>query len=150
MYADASDIQTRLRPRLGRDLTADETAAAELLLEAAAAVIDAATEKPDPEPLPAILRFVSIEVVLRTMANPNGLVSEQEGLGAYSYAQRFAAGEGGGLQLTQVETLQVRKAVHGSISGTGRQQSLASDPCFVCGVAPRLCGGVLMCDCEGS
>jgi hypothetical protein len=127
-YATATDIETRLKPTLGRDLTADETAAAELLCEGATGVIvechggDEITDSP-----PRLLRIVAIEVVRRAMANPNGLQSEQETLGSYSHAQRFLAD--GNLELKGVEERMVRGAVHGRLSGTSQMHSLVSEEC---------------------
>ena len=133
-YAEASDIEIRLKPKLGRAFTDDESAAAELLCEAASAVIDNATGKAEVDPAPAVLRFVAIEVVCRAMANPQGLASEQEGLGAYSYAQRYV--NDGGLWLKELEEKMVRQAVHGKLSGSSELASLASDGVALGAVAP--------------
>lgn len=134
-YAEASDIETRLKPRLGREFTDDEKAAATLLCEGAAAVIDVCTDKPlDSEEAPTVLKFVSIEVVCRAMANPSGLVSEQEGLGAYSHAERYMAD--GGPWLKEIEEAMVRRAVHGKLTGSSEPDSLASDTEALAEVAP--------------
>lgn len=146
-YAEASDIETRLRPRLGREFTDDEEAAADLLCEAASAVIDDAVGQ-TPKDVPPVLRFIAIEVVCRAMANPQGLISEQEGLGAYSYAQRFASGEGAGLWLTELEERMARRAVYGSLTGSVEVESIASDICTICRLAPSLCNGLWLCGCE--
>lgn len=141
-YAEALDIETRLKPKLARALTEDERGAAELLLEGASAAIDAALEKSEAlESPPAVLRFVAVEVVCRAMANPQGLLSEQEGLGAYTHAERFV-NAGGGLWLTDLETAMVRRAVHGSLSGSSEPESLASDTGTLRDLAPGSYGEV--------
>lgn len=133
-YAEASDIETRLKPRLGRTFTEDEMAAAELLCEGASAVIDECHEKGELASPPAVLKFVTIEVVCRAMANPSGLQSEQEGLGAYNHAERYM--NDGGLWLKELEEAMVRRAVHGRLSGTSEPSSLASDETVLGELAP--------------
>jgi hypothetical protein len=146
-YATASDIETRLKASTGLEFNDDQLAAAELLCEAASAVIDACAGVTEPKDPPPILRFVAIEVVCRAMANPQGLSSEQETIGAYSYAQRYLA-EGGGLWLKPLEEQMVRQAVHGRLSGSAEAKSLASDVCTLCRVAHSLCVGCgCCCDC---
>jgi hypothetical protein len=127
------------------------------LLEAASAVVaDAVGDREaNIEPVPDVLRFVTVEVVCRAMANPAGLSSESEQLGEYSHTSRFRDGtSGGGLWLTDLERLMVRGAVHGRLSGTALQQSMASDPCVLREVAPASYAwpyGDGPCDdCEGS
>ncbi len=146
-YATASDIETRLKPSMGQEFTDDQLAAAELLCEAATAVIVACHGGKELETPPPVLRFVAIEVVCRAMANPQALSSEQETIGAYSYAQRYAT-EGGGLWLKQLEEQMVRQAVHGRLSGSAEMKSLTSDVCTLCRLAPSLCDGLWVCGCE--
>lgn len=128
-YATASDIETRLKPSTGQAFSEDEKAAAELLCEAATAVIVTCHGGKELEDPPAILRFVAIEVVCRAMANPQGLSSEQETIGAYSYAQRYLT-EGGSLWLKPLEEQMVRQAVHGRLSGSAELDSLVSEECW--------------------
>lgn len=146
-YATASDIETRLKPSTGQEFSEDQMAAAELLCEAATAVIVTCCGGKELEEPPPVLRFVAIEVVCRAMANPQGLSSEQETLGAYSYAQRYVA-EGGGLWLKPLEEQMVRQAVHGRLSGSAEMESLASDVCTLCLIAPSLCDGLWLCGCD--
>lgn len=119
-YASADDVAARL----GRGpLTAEQTAQAELLLELAAAAIQSETERTDEQiraidPLPPILRVVSLEVAVRGMTNPAGLVSRQETVGAASVAERFRDNGGGDAYLNDREARLVREAVLGSLSGT--------------------------------
>lgn len=125
-YATATDIQTRLKPTLGRDFTADEKAAADLLCEGATeAIVECHGGNEISDSPPRLLKIVAIEVVRRAMANPNGLQSEQETLGSYSHAQRFLAD--GSLELKPIEERMVRGAVHGRLSGTAQMQSLVSE-----------------------
>jgi hypothetical protein len=133
-YAEASDIEVRLKPRLSRAFNDDESAAAEMLCEAASAVIDECHGKAAIAAAPPVLRFVCIEVVCRAMANPSGLVSEQEGLGAYSHAERYMSD--GGLWLKELEENMIRRAVHGRLSGTAEPASLASDGETMAALAP--------------
>jgi hypothetical protein len=136
-YATAADIETRLKTRLGRPFTADEIAAAEFLCEGASAVIDVCHGKSELADPPTILKFVAVEVVCRAMANPSGLQSEQEGLGAYTHAERYVSD--GNLWLKEIEENMVRRAVHGRLSGSSEAASLASDLCTICRLAPSAC-----------
>lgn len=148
-FASKEDVAARL----GRSLADSETDQVDFLLDAATAVIEEAVDKAEADisPLPAVLRFVCVEVVCRAMANPQGLSSQQEALGAYSHSERFQGGDGAsGLLLKPLETQMVRRAVHGQLSGTAQIGSLASDLCTLCGIAPSLCGGEWLCGCEAS
>ena len=128
-FATAEDVATRL----GRALTATEAATAEMLIEAATAVIAEAASKNDAwatalTPVPNMLKFLAVEVVVRAMANPEALSRFQEQLGAYSSTKAFATvTAGGGLMLTDVETNLVRRTVYGTLSGSVRVESLADD-----------------------
>ena len=128
-FATAEDIATRL----GRTLSSTEAATAEMLLDAATAVIAEAASKNDAwaaalTPVPNMLKFLAVEVVVRAMANPEALSRFQEQLGAYSSTKAFATvTAGGGLMLTDVETNLVRRTVYGRLSGSVRVESLADD-----------------------
>jgi len=119
-FASADDVAARL----GRGtLTAAETAQAELLLDLAAAAIEAATERTETQiraitPLPPILRVVSIELAVRAMTNPAGLSSRSETVGGASVSERYRDNPGGDLYLNDRETTLVREAVLGPLSGT--------------------------------
>lgn len=153
--AFASD--TDVEARLGRALSESETGTAGFLLEGAQAIIEAAADKAeaDIDPIPPVLRFVAVELVVRAMANPESLASQSEALGAYSHTERFRSEANSDLLLTKLEEQMVRRAVHGQLSGTGQMKSLASDICVLCGLAPTICGGEWLgdewlCGCEGS
>lgn len=128
-FATADDIAQRR----GRTFTEDERAMADLLCEAATAVITDAAGKTDAwadtlDPVPRILKFVAIEVVARVMPNPDGLRSFQEQLGAYSHSESYRdVATGGGLLLTQSEVLLVRRAVWGTTSGSVKVASAATE-----------------------
>jgi hypothetical protein len=149
-FASLDDIKARA----ARPFTATDEAAASMLLEGAQAVIEASVEKTEEEmgaSVPEILRFVAIEVVVRAMANPQGLASQSETLGVYSHTERFSGGDTvNSLILTKAEELMARRAVHGRVSGTGEAESLASDFCVLCHMAPSLLNGVWICGCSGS
>lgn len=121
--ASTDDIETRL----GRGPLSDrQTAQAALLLEGADAVIAnaagvAIANLPTDAPL---LRFVAIELVCRAMANPDGVDSTREQLGAYSHAADFREA---GLLLTDDEEKLIRVAVTGRSSGSAYVRSLVDD-----------------------
>jgi len=102
--------------RLGRELDDEETTAVGFLLDAATAVVEEAIEGPADDPAPPVLRFVAVEVVVRALANPNGLASRSETLGAYSHSEAFLSGAG--LMLTKTEELMVRRAALGAVAGS--------------------------------
>lgn len=128
-FATTTDVELRL----GRELTTAEEDQVELLTAAATAVITQEAGKTeawadDLDPVPRVLRYLTVELVLRAMANPQGVVSFTEQLGAYSTSQRFRD-TGGGLLLTKQEGILVRQAVYGETTGSARLGSiLKSDP----------------------
>lgn len=134
-FATVEDVATRL----ARDLTAEEGAKAELLLEFAQGAIAASCDKTDAwaaalTPVPSILRLLTVELVVRSMRNPGGLRSQSETLGQYQSSESYAdAGNGGGLLLTATEELLVRRVVFGSNSTSVRVESVADDYPYFCG-----------------
>lgn len=147
-YASAADLETKLKPKLGRAFTPDEAAAATLLLEGASAAIDEATEKPEVEGPPAVFKFVAIEAAARAMSNPGGVSSESETLGVYSYSEKYI--NDGSIWLTEMEERMVRRAVHGTLTGSAEAKSLASDVFTLDELAPSLFGEVWLWEHEGS
>lgn len=124
-FATTSDVSARL----GRTLTSGEETSVEYLLDAAAAVIADAAGRTEAEidaldTVPPILRFVSVEITTRALANPNSLDSLSETIGANGYSARF---RDAGLTLTATEERLVRGAVRGSSSGSVRVESIASE-----------------------
>lgn len=146
-FASVDDVKARL----ARPLTEADEAAAEFLLIGAQMFVEAAAEKTEAQlgdEVPPVLRFVAVEVVCRAMANPQGLASESETLGAYSHTERYSA-EGADLLLTKTEELLVRRAVHGTLSGSTEPASLADDAYALYRMAPSLVNGQWIWDFEG-
>lgn len=117
-FATAEDVEARL----GRDLTAQETASVAFLLPMAATVLADAAGKNDGwiatvTPVPQILRGLNVELVRRALVNPDGVQSYREQLGAHSYSATFAA-DRLGMELTKTEQLIVSRAVHGRTTGS--------------------------------
>lgn len=103
------------------DLTANESLQIEFLLTLATGIIAAAGGKTEAwaetlSPIPKVLRLVAIQVVLRAMANPEGLAAMSEQIGAYSVNRSYRAASAGGstLMLTAAEKRMVRAAVAAS------------------------------------
>jgi hypothetical protein len=113
--------------------TDEDTATAAFLVNAATAVIVDAAGKTDDwalalDPVPRILKYLCVEVAARAMANPDSVRSVSEQLGAYQESVSFRdAAVGGGLLLTSVEELLVRRAVYGRTSGSVRVASVVDD-----------------------
>lgn len=124
-FATADDVAARL----GRTLNAGETTSVEYLLGAAASVIADAAGKDDGwaitlDPVPTPLKGLSVELVCRALSNPNSLAALREQIGTYQYSAQFRGDQaGGGLALTDTETLLVRRAVHGRTSGSVQAES---------------------------
>lgn len=126
-------ITEQVAARLGRSLTEAEEAMVEALIEAATALIADAAGRDDAwaealDPVPNLIKIVCVELVNRTMANPQALSTFQESLGAYSQSQRFRDGAaGGGLELTAVERRLIRRTVWGQLSGSATVESVVDD-----------------------
>lgn len=129
-FASTDDVKARR----GRPFVEEEEKTAELLLEAAQSVIEDAVGKDEAGivalkgAVPSVLRFLTVEKVFKAMANPAGLSSESETLGAHSHTSRFNAGENSDLLLSELEERIARQAVYGKLSGTAFQRSLVSPP----------------------
>lgn len=129
-FASTDDVKARR----GRPFVEEEEEMAKLLLEAAQSNIEDAIGKDEAAikslkgAIPSVLRFLAVEKVFKAMANPAGLSSESETLGAYSHTNRFNAGENSDLLLTALEERIARQAVYGKLSGTAFQKSLVSPP----------------------
>lgn len=122
-FADASDLETRT----GRTFTTAQTATAELLVDLASELVADACGKTVAalsESYAPVLRIVTIEVASRAMANPDGLASSNERLGAWAATKNFREA---GLSLTDLEERLVRRAVFGSNSGSSRPTSTATE-----------------------
>lgn len=120
-FATVSDIAIRM----GRDLTAAEEGQASLLLTFVTNLIAGEVNKTAEwaatlSPIPTRLRVVAIEATVRVLQNPLAVRSVQEQLGAHSQSRSYAD-VSAGLQLTDQECRDVRRAVHGS--GTASVQT---------------------------
>ena len=123
-FATTDDVSARL----GRNLEASEIDAVTFLLDAATASVTLEAGRTDAwaaalTPVPAMLRFVTVDVVCRALANPSGLASLQEQLGSASYSARFRDA-GGGLELTPSERRIVRLAAGRAATGSVAVESI--------------------------
>jgi hypothetical protein len=151
--ASSEDISARLGRALSEQ---EETSTVVYLLEAASAVMEEAAERTAAElealdPFPPLLRFVTVELVCRSIFNPGALYSYQEKLGAYSYVTRYRSLREDGtsdLVLTKTEELLVRRAVNGTLAASATAESLINDICVVCGLAPSQFDGLWVCGCD--
>jgi hypothetical protein len=114
---------------LGRDLTAAETPSVELLLDLATAMIADAAGENDAwaealDPVPDVLRGLTLVQVARVMANPNGLRNIAENLGQFNYSAAFRPE---GLGLTDLERAVARRAAGLPSSGSSRPRSVIGD-----------------------
>lgn len=125
-FAEVSDVQTRLG---GRDLTESEEALIEALLEGAQSVIETYVGKveDDFDEIPAIVKMATVAVVVRAMANPEGLSSIQEQLGAHAVTKSFGRDLASELTLTQGEQLVLRRAVWGKNAASAKLRPAALD-----------------------
>lgn len=125
-FASSEDVEARL----GRPLTSQDAAMAAALLDAATAVIAQAAGRDDQwaqtlSPAPDVIRYLTVELAVRVMTNPDGARSVSEQLGAYQHAQSFHdTAAGGGLLLTKTEELLVRRVVVGAVSGSATTRSI--------------------------
>jgi hypothetical protein len=130
VFATPEDIATRY----GRELNTVEAATAEFLLEGATALIAQAADKDDAwadnlDPVPRLLKIITVELVCRAFPNPESLAGLTEQLGSYQYSKRFKAGTDAltsDLMLTEPEERLVRRAVHGTLSGSVPLRSIAT------------------------
>lgn len=124
-FASIEDIKIRT----GRPLTDAETSQAQLYLELAAGLICQAVGKGEAwanelDPIPPVLRVVSIEVAARVMSNPELATRFDETLGAY---RKMGIYKVTGLELSEGEERLVRFAVYGTNTGYSTPDSLADD-----------------------
>lgn len=102
--------------RLGRALsTQEDTNQVPYLLTMAAVVIADAAGYDDGwaaslNPVPNMLRMMSVELVCRTMWNPKGATSLRQQVGSYSIA---IARDTPGMALSDAEEMMIRRTVHG-------------------------------------
>lgn len=127
-FCSPEDVEARA----GKTFTDAETSQAEFLCEAATAVIAAAVDKDDDwsdtYDAPRIVQHLAVELVWRTMRNPDSLRSQSEQLGAYQHSESYRdATSGGGMALTTTEELIIRRAVHGTTAASTRPESWSDE-----------------------
>lgn len=124
-FASTDDIAARLQES---SLSGTLLTSVELLLDLATAVIAEAAGKDDAwateleaDGVPTILRGLTIELVCRALASPQGLKSASEQLGAYQRQEVYSGDPA--LTLSEVEQEIVRRAVNGSTAGSSKVDS---------------------------
>jgi hypothetical protein len=126
-FATTDDIAARLEEP---ELSAESEAAASMLLDLATAVVTQAAGKDSDwadalDPVPDVLRGLTIEVVCRAMARPRGLVSVSETLGQHQRSENYGtSGGSSSLFLTDLEERIVREAVYGTLTGSSTPRAL--------------------------
>lgn len=111
--------------RLGVTFTAVQRDQADAALEAASALIAAELDRieADINPVPELIKQVTITVALRINANPQGASSESETLGSYSHSASYRQGA----ELSAMDRLLVRRAYFGASSGSARPESTVDE-----------------------
>ena len=124
--ATAADVAVRL----GRSLTAAETAMAEQVIAAVTGQIVDAVDRDaawadglDPADVP-VLKALCVEKVIVVGTNPNGLAAESEALGAHSHSRTFQRSNDAGMFLTDQEQRLCRSAVYGTLTGSSTPRAL--------------------------
>jgi hypothetical protein len=124
-FATAADVATRL----GRNLTTEESAMAEQVIESVTAqIVDAVDRDLDwaaaLDPVPGLLKSLCVEKVIVVGSNPQGLASESRTLGQASSSKTFQRSNDAGIFLTDQEQRLVRMAVYGSLSGSSTPRTV--------------------------
>lgn len=128
MFATSDDVAARL----GRTLTAEEQAMVPDLLEAATALVAEAAGQTEEwatelDPVPVLLKVVTVGAVVRVLVNPTGAQRVSRQLGSFQHSAAWAA-ESTGLALTAGEERLVRRVVNETGSASARVGSIAFDP----------------------
>lgn len=129
-FATVDDIADRLEEPGG--LAAGPLASATLLLDLATAIVAQAVDRDEAwaaalTPVPEILRGLTIELVCRAMASPQGLKSATEQLGAYQRGETYRDGMSSHLLLTDQEAMLARRTVEGANTASPRVPSVLDD-----------------------
>lgn len=127
-FATAEDVATRL----GRELTADEEATAELVIELTTGLIETAANENAAwsaalVPVPKLFTILCLERAVRTILNPTGAASLSKTLGQFSYSETRPRAEDLGLLLTEGEERLVRRALGKPPSTSSRPKSVIGD-----------------------
>lgn len=131
LLADIDEVAARLGLESSA-MTDAQTLQAGQLLEAASLLVADACGKDedwiiDLDPIPVGLRSLVVEVVVRAMAAPIGVRSQQETIGSYSHSESYPDQLSHGVQLTDAEQLRARRVVYGRTSGSSRPASAVHD-----------------------
>lgn len=105
--------------RLGRSLTAAETAIANFVIETVSGLIVEAVNKTDAwaealTAIPVAFRTMCVEKAVSTIVNPNNLANVQESLGAFTHSETYPRSQDVGVFLSADERSRVRRALHGT------------------------------------
>ena len=125
-FATASEVETRL----GRDLTGEETAQVEAVLDGIGGLIrDEVGKPPDwtPTSVPAAFGELSIQKAILALVNPNNLASTSRTLGAFAESMTFQREQDGGVFLSRDEGRRMRRAYYGTSAASARMRSQLVD-----------------------
>lgn len=127
-FADAADVGIRL----GRALTDEETATAELIIELVEGLIaDAVGENAawvtGLSPVPGVLRVLCIEKAVAAISNPSSAASWSEQLGQWQRSETYPRAADVGLFLSETEQRLARRAAGLAPSASSRPASLVGD-----------------------
>lgn len=118
--------------RLGRDLTAEETAIANGIIESITLQIATAVDRDADwaaalEPVPALFVAICTEKALAGVTNPRGTATTSETLGAYTRSETYPRSNDIGAVLSDREELLIRRAWFGGNAASARLRSGADD-----------------------
>lgn len=130
-FASLDDLAVMLGVGTAASLTTVQVTQAEMLLPLVADLVIDAVGRDTAwalalDPVPALLRAVTLTVVKRFMDNPSGVRSESETLGQYQHSASYTDGAHG-LMLTDAEVMLCRRAVYGKLSGSSRPLTTLDD-----------------------
>jgi hypothetical protein len=125
-FADPADVGVRL----GRALTDDETAQAQLVIELTQNLIaDVVGESSDwadtLTPVPGVLRALCLDKAVGTITNPSGAASWSKTLGAAQKSETYPRETD--VYLSEREERLARRAVGLAPSGSSRPKSIVGD-----------------------
>jgi hypothetical protein len=128
-FASVADVEVRA----GRDLTDGEQAMAEQVLLMVSGLIATTVGKDlewvvDLDPVPAVLKQLTIEKAMAAILNPTGAAVTSETLGKHTYSQTFPRQADAGVFLTAAEERAARIAVYGGkAAGSVAVESMIDD-----------------------
>ena len=131
VFATYADVATRM----GVTLTSAQQAQATAVIAMVEDLIAEAVYKDSDwaaalDPVPATLTNICVEKAILSLANPKGLESETETLGAYSHTERFNTKESiaaMGIFLNAADRAKARRAVYGSNVSTVRTATVLEE-----------------------